>query len=66
MIEREELEKLLNTLLQFTESTWLEFKCNNAKPDEMGEYISALANSAALQSEIMHTLCGELMMYHMR
>lgn len=48
MMEKEELEKLLNTLLQFTESTWLEFKCNNAKPDEVGEYISALANSAAL------------------
>ena len=31
-----------------SEAEWLEFKCNNAKPEEIGEYISAVANSAAL------------------
>lgn len=30
------------------ETEWVEFKVNNADPDEIGEYISALANSAAL------------------
>jgi len=37
-----ELRKLPN------ETEWLEFKHNNADPQEIGEYISALANSAAL------------------
>lgn len=32
------------------ETEWLEFKVNNGNPDEIGEYISALANSAALCS----------------
>lgn len=30
------------------ESEWLEFKQNKAEPQDIGEYISALANSAAL------------------
>ncbi len=30
------------------ETEWLEFKHNNADPQEIGEYISALANSSAL------------------
>lgn len=30
------------------ETEWIEFKENNANPQEIGEYISALANSAAL------------------
>lgn len=30
------------------ETEWVEFKDNNADPQELGEYISALANSAAL------------------
>ena len=30
------------------ETEWVEFKRNVAEPDEIGEYISALANSAAL------------------
>jgi ATP-dependent DNA helicase RecG len=29
------------------ETQWVEFKVDNAKPDEIGEYISALANGAA-------------------
>jgi len=31
------------------ETEWVEFKRNNDDPEEIGEYISALANSAALQ-----------------
>ena len=30
---------------------WLEFKENNANPEEIGEYLSALSNSAALQGK---------------
>ncbi len=30
------------------ETEWLEFKVNNSSPDEIGEYISALSNAAAL------------------
>lgn len=33
------------------ETEWIEFKCNNEKPEEIGEYISALSNSAALQGK---------------
>lgn len=31
-----------------SETEWVEFKKNNYKPEEIGEYISAIANSAAL------------------
>jgi ATP-dependent DNA helicase RecG len=34
------------------EIEWVEFKHNNSKPDEIGEYISALANSAALTDKV--------------
>jgi len=30
-----------------TETEWLEFKLNEADPEEIGEYISALSNSSA-------------------
>lgn len=44
-----ELQSLLNSLLRETgEKTWLEFKENNFKPEEIGEYISCLANSTNL------------------
>lgn len=33
------------------ETGWLEFKHNNADPQEVGEYLSALANSAALEGK---------------
>jgi predicted HTH transcriptional regulator len=33
------------------ETEWLEFKVDNATPDEIGENISALANSAALEGK---------------
>jgi len=38
-------------LLNQVETPWVEFKHNNQKPDEIGEYISALSNSAALHSQ---------------
>jgi ATP-dependent DNA helicase RecG len=34
-----------------TESEWLEFKRNHADPQEIGEYLSALANEASLSSQ---------------
>jgi len=33
------------------ETEWVEFKENNCNPDDIGEYISALANSAALMGK---------------
>lgn len=42
----EDLVRELRTLSSETE--WAEFKVSNAKPDEIGQYVSALANSAAL------------------
>lgn len=33
------------------ETEWVEFKCNNKKPDEIGKYISALSNSAGLHKK---------------
>lgn len=42
-------ESLLHELCQLpNETEWVEFKCNNEHPEQIGEYISALANSAAL------------------
>ncbi|MFH1134522.1 MAG: ATP-binding protein [Pseudomonadota bacterium] len=34
------------------ETEWMEFKHNNAEPDEIGEYLSALANAAALTGKV--------------
>jgi predicted HTH transcriptional regulator len=34
------------------ECEWVEFKQNNANPEEIGEYISALANGAALNGKV--------------
>lgn len=39
------------------ETEWLERKLNKAIPDEIGEYISALSNSAALHGK----RCGYLL-----
>ena len=33
------------------ETEWLEFKHNDGEPQEIGEYISALSNSAALEGQ---------------
>jgi len=51
-MNQQELSTLLGELLaQRQESEWLEFKHNNANPDEIGEYLSALSNSAALHGK---------------
>ena len=42
----QELRKLPN------ETEWVEFKHNNAIPDDIGEYLSALANGAALMGKV--------------
>ena len=43
------LVSLVRELCSLTgETEWVEFKVNRRKPEEVGEYISALANSAAL------------------
>jgi len=34
-----------------TETEWIEFKVNNTNPQEIGEYLSALSNSAALHEK---------------
>lgn len=45
----QQLQALLKELCKLpSETEWLEFKQNKDKPDEIGEYISAMANSAAL------------------
>lgn len=46
----DELKHLVNDLLRLPRETeWVEFKHNNADPDRIGEYVSALSNAAALQ-----------------
>lgn len=43
------LRSLLKELASFPKETeWVEFKHNGIRPEDLGEYISALANSAAL------------------
>ncbi len=43
------LQGLLRELCALPKETeWVEFKENKAQPEEIGEYISALSNSAAL------------------
>ena len=41
-----EIRSLVNELIRERETEWVEFKCSNAKPEMIGEYISALSNSA--------------------
>ena len=44
----EKYDDLIYELLRLPKETaWVEFKHNNDNPDEIGEYISALSNSAA-------------------
>ncbi|MEO8342980.1 MAG: RNA-binding domain-containing protein, partial [Gallionella sp.] len=47
-----ELQKKLDVLLHLpAETEWVEFKHNNNKPEEIGEYLSAIANGAALHGK---------------
>lgn len=46
---QEQLESLLRELCRLSNETeWVEFKHNNADAPMIGEYVSALSNSAAL------------------
>jgi len=46
------VKELLYVLLsEPAESEWLEFKVNNDQPELIGQYISALSNSACLHKE---------------
>ena len=48
-ISKEELNSLLMSLLKLNkENEWIEFKINNDDSKMIGEYISALSNSATL------------------
>lgn len=49
----EEFKNRVKSLLFLAKETeWVEFKLNQSDPQEIGEYISALSNSAALYHEI--------------
>lgn len=51
--KQNELHAILRELRSFPKETeWVEFKHNNDNPTEIGEYISALSNSAALLGKI--------------
>lgn len=43
--------KLTELLALAAETEWVEFKHNNANPQEIGEYLSALSNAAALRRQ---------------
>lgn len=48
----QQLKNLLKELIGLSKETeWVEFKLNKAEPQEIGEYISALSNSAAIQGK---------------
>jgi len=49
LANQEDLEKLLTELKVLSKETeWVEFKVDHYDPQEIGEYISALSNSACL------------------
>lgn len=51
-MNQDELKILLDKLRRLPKETeWVEFKENNSKPDDIGEYISALSNSACLHNQ---------------
>lgn len=51
-MDNNRFKKIVDSLGKLpNETEWVEFKVNNYKPDDIGEYVSALSNSAAL--------CGE-------
>jgi ATP-dependent DNA helicase RecG len=51
------LRSLLRELISLPRETeWVEFKVDNTNPQEIGEYISALANAAALNGKVMGCL----------
>ena len=57
--DEEYLRSLVHELVALpSETGWLEFKHNNGDPQEIGEYISALSNSAALDGKARAYLVG--------
>ncbi|MGI8543697.1 MAG: ATP-binding protein [Aridibacter sp.] len=51
-METNRFKKIIDSLRKLSKETeWVEFKVNNSKPENIGEYISALSNSAALCNE---------------
>lgn len=51
-VTSEEFKELIQTLAALPKETeWVEFKHNKAVPQDIGEYISALSNSAALHRQ---------------
>jgi predicted HTH transcriptional regulator len=51
-MDQKSLGKLLDELRVLSKETeWVEFKINYYKPEEIGEYISALSNSACLHNK---------------
>ncbi|MDX9964112.1 ATP-binding protein [Desulfobacter postgatei] len=52
-LQESELISMLSELRKLpTETEWLELKHNNEDPQEIGEYLSALANGAALNGKV--------------
>lgn len=52
MMDRDYLESILLGLTSLPyETEWVEFKVNNSDPQDIGEYLSALSNSATLQGK---------------
>lgn len=50
--EKKFLRGLIDELLKYPQETpWLEFKRNNSNPEDIGEYLSALSNAAALEGK---------------
>ena len=57
----EEFKNRVKSLLFLPKETeWVEFKLNQSDPQEIGEYISALSNSAALHQLLKSHLNGRL------
>ena len=51
MSSPELISRLKELLLLSEETEWVEFKCNYANPEEIGEYLSALSNLAGLHKK---------------
>ena len=54
-----QLQAKLTELLALPQETeWAEFKHNNSDPQLIGEYLSAISNSAALESQPFGYIAG--------
>lgn len=52
MTDMEKFDALVRDLISANRETeWIEFKVNNTDPEEIGEYVSALANSAVIHDQ---------------